>query len=615
MIKRIVAGLFFWVVCLSAFAQNDYNTVNRLASQAKANEEWDKAREYYEQLYDQRAREDAFINLYDIYLKLEEYKEAEKLTKKHSRRNDDPRYDIYLGYIYEYQQEADKAEEYFDEVIKDFEGEINQARILANQFMQFKLYNYAEQVYLKSQKKNKNDQLFRMELANVYALQGKTEEMVVKYLEVLHHNPSYIQTVQNIFQRVLHPDPEGSQMEMLRENVLRAVQAHPDSDILAELLIWLYIQEENFRGALLQAKALDRRSNENGKRLFNLGNLATANKQYVVAAEAFNYVISLGDQSPYYLKSRMQLVEVKKEQVFDAHKPTEAELTELENLYQKTIQELGRSAYTLDMIKGLANLKAYHLGKIDESVNMLLQAIEMNGISPQDKARLKIELADVMLLQGEVWEASLLYSQVEKEFKYDQLGETAKFKNAKVFFYTGDFGWAQAQLDVLKGSTSKLIANDAMDLSLLITDNVGRDSIQEPLQLFARADLLIFKKDYEMALKVMDTIPKFYPSTSLKDDILFKKYEIAMANYQFEKAAGHLRALIADYSYDILADDALFYLAQLNEEKLDNEARAMELYKQLLTNYPASLFVVESRKRFRSLRGDELGGPEEEQHP
>jgi TolA-binding protein len=305
----------------------------------------------------------------------------------------------------------------------------------------------------------------------------------------------------------------------------------------------------------------------------------------------------------------MKLVEVLKAKITQSEYQEE-DLKQLNKEYSRNIKELGKSSFTLPLIRGQANLYGYYLDKVDTAIQVLQSAIQIPGISKEDQAETKIELADLYLLDNEIWEASLLYSQVEKDFKYDQLGEVAKFKNAKVAYYTGDFFWAQAQLDVLKGSTSKLIANDALDLSLLITDNIGLDSVAEPLRMFARADLLFFKKDYDAANESLDSIPKYFPQSSLKDDVLFSKYEIEMAKRNYAEAAKKLRELISDYGEDILGDDALFELALLEEEKLGNITTAMDLYKRLLTTYPSSLHVVESRKRYRMLRGDNLESTE-----
>jgi tetratricopeptide (TPR) repeat protein len=607
---RILLNLLFCLFLLSStavVAQTDVQTLYALARQAKDNGENEKAIGYFEELF-QKTNSDTYYNeLVQLYASTGDFSTADKLIKKRIKQLPG-RPELYIdrGYIAELQGESKTAERYYDEAVSQVDENSQKVRLIANKFYQYKNFPYVEKTYLKARKEGRNDKLFRFELANAYAQLGKTEEMIEEYLSILEGNRGYIQTVQNIFQRILHPDPDGSQMESLRTQLLRRIQSQPNQDIFSELLIWLYIQDKNFTGAFIQAKALDKRASEQGKRLYALGELSLSNNEFDVARQSYEYIISLGENAPYYLNARRKLVEVLRASIIHSSDYTQEDLQNLNKAYKETLTDLGRGPYTLSLQRGWAELYAYYLDSVEVAVSILEKAIALNGISKQEKAETKIELADLMLLKGEIWEASLLYSQVEKEFKYDRLGETAKFKNAKIAFYTGDFFWAQAQLNVLKGSTSKLIANDALDLSLLITDNVGLDSIIEPLQMYARADLLFFKKDYEAARKTLDSIPKFFPQTSLKDDILFTQYKLYYEERDFEQAAEQLRKLLADYAEDILGDDALFSLAKLEEEKFGNKEKAMELYKTLLTTYPSSLFVVESRKRFRNLRGDRL---------
>lgn len=592
-------------------AQSDVQTTFSLARQAKNNGEFEKAISYYEEIYSKTNNEGYYRELIELYAQVGDFRSAEKMVKKRLRNfSNRLQYQVDLGHIYDLQQEEKSAEKEYEEAIKDLSADQNQARLLANQFNQYNKFSYAEEVYLKSRKLNKNDQLFRFELANAYAQQGKSSEMIDEYLNVLGSNRAYIQSIQNVFQRILNPDPEGKQMAELRQQLLQRIQSEPEKEVFAELLIWLYIQDKNFDGAYIQAQAIDRRNKEKGKRLYSLGKLALSNKAYEAAEKSLNYVIKLGDVSPHYLSSKMLLVDVLKEKVTETERYTEEDLVKLKQVYDQNIQELGKSAYTLPLLRGKADLHAYYLNEVDTAIQILENALRISGLSEEEQAHLKIDLADLLLLTNEIWEASLLYSQVEKAFKYDQIGETAKYKNAKIAFYTGDFYWAQAQLDVLKGSTSKLIANDAMFLSKLITDNIGLDSMPEPLKIYARADLAVFKKNYSLAKKHLDSIPKYFPATSLKDEVLFTKFKIEKAKRNYEEAAIYLQKLIADYGEDILGDDALFELAVLEEEYLNNNERAMELFKQLIVTYPASLYVVESRKRFRRLRGDNLESSE-----
>jgi len=585
---------------------NDLRTVVALAKQAKNNGENEKAITYYEELVKQSSSDAYYYDLLELYLAEKDFNSAEKMVRKRIRQY--PQRAEFLvdqGHIYSVQEVEKEAGKSFDKAVQLALKDNWTTRPAANQFNKYKYYTYSEEIYLKARRSFRNDRLYQFELANTYGWLGKTDEMMEEYLSILGGNRSYLQTIQNLLSRLLNPDPDGVQKAKLKEILLRRIQKEPNEEVYSEMLIWLYIQDKNFTGAFIQAKALDRKNGEEGRRVFDLGTLALLNDELSTAEKSFNYVIELKD-SPYYFQSKMRLVEVLKEKIIGNKNYTKADLTSLENAYQSTIKELGKSELTTILMRGLAELNGYYLDSVQNGITILTELINLQGISNFDKAEAKIELADLYLLNDEIWEASLLYSQVEKEFKYDRLGEVVKYKNAKIAFYTGDFYWAQAQLDVLKGSTSKLISNDAMDLSLLITDNVGRDSIIEPLQMFAVADLLIFKKDFEKATVLLDSIPKFFPFTTLQDDILFAKYKMSVQVSDYQKAAVFLRELIAGYAEDLLGDDALFALAKLEEEEFNNKEKAMELYKSLLTTYPSSLFVVEARKRFRALRGDKI---------
>ena len=82
--------------------------------------------------------------------------------------------------------------------------------------------------------------------------------------------------------------------------------------------------------------------------------------------------------------------------------------------------------------------------------------------------------------------------------------------------------------------------------------------------------------------------------------------EIALQRGEFNKAIGHFEEILELHFMDILADDALFGLADLHENQLAAPETAQGLYERLLNEFPGSLHAVEARKRFRRLRGDIL---------
>jgi tetratricopeptide (TPR) repeat protein len=256
------------------------------------------------------------------------------------------------------------------------------------------------------------------------------------------------------------------------------------------------------------------------------------------------------------------------------------------------------------LIRNLAHIEAFYLKNIEKAVVLLEDLIQRSANDKVMQAQSKLDLADILLYSGEPWEATLLYSQVDKAFKNDPLGHEARFRNARLSFFIGEFDWARAQLDVLKAATSKLIANDAMQMSLLITDNIEVDSSTVALGSFARAGLLLFRNNVLMADALLDSIKTAFPGHSIIDDVLMKKAEIQLKKGDFTAAESMYTEVIEQYPDDILADDAMFKLATLYEVHLIDLTKASETYQKLMTQYPGSIYVVEARKQFRTLRGD-----------
>ncbi|MFT4600906.1 MAG: outer membrane protein assembly factor BamD (BamD/ComL family), partial [Arenicella sp.] len=186
----------------------------------------------------------------------------------------------------------------------------------------------------------------------------------------------------------------------------------------------------------------------------------------------------------------------------------------------------------------------------------------------------------------------------------DVIGHEAKFKNAKVFYYDGEFDYAKAQLDVLKASTSKLIANDAMQLSLLLQDNLGIDTTLAPVQLYANADLLIQQNKFDEAILILDSLEKEFPFHSIADEVLFKKAEIYEERQNWEKAIEFYDIVVLSYAHDILADDAAFRVAKIYEEKLSQKEKAGEYYKMILFEFKGSLYDAEAREKFRTIKAE-----------
>lgn len=583
------------------------STDEQLADYYFDNGQYEQALLYYEKLYKTNRSGKIYQNYLQTLIALGNFEEAEKLIKKKLKSSNNTS-DVYieLGELYQRFDKPLEAKESFEEALKVLQPGRSNAIRLGNSFIKLGQYDFAMATYEKGRKQATDGYGFHYELANLQGIMGEYEAMVTSFLDLLLVSPNYIQTVQNSIDRNLNIQENRENADMVKSQLLKQSQKYPNETIYSELLIWLFGQRKDFASALVQAISLDKRMGENGFRQMDIGRLALNNDDLATARKAYESVVAKGPSNDYYITARTELLQVMRSEVLSNPRHSREQVMALKDAYLRALLEMGESAQTAILIKELANVEAFYLNETSIAMERLYAAVEIPGLYPNVKALIKLELGDVLLFEGAIWDASLLYSQVELDFKEDVLGHEAKFRNAKISYYTGDFQWAQAQLDVLKSSTSKLISNDAIDLSLLITDNLALDTITDPMLRFARADLLAYQNRHEESFKSLDSILNLYPMHSLTDEIYLLKAETLEKRGDFTGAAEYYQKIIDVHFHDILADDAIFALASINEKALGNTEEAMRLYEKILVEYPGSLFVIEARKRFRALRGDDI---------
>jgi tetratricopeptide (TPR) repeat protein len=563
--------------------------------------EYQKAAELYEKLVEDKR---LFSVTYPDYLKtllaLRNYKEAEKLVKRTIKQNPgNYNFEVDLGMVYQAAGDKAGAEKHFNKLLQQMNPEATV--VVASAFIQNELYDYAEKAYLRGRELTKNPLENNRPLIALYSYRQKNEALIPEVLNLLQENESEVGYVQNMLQNSVRDEKAQDALE--KELIMR-VQQNPDKLGYSELLIWLYVQRLDFYGALMQARAVDKRTRSGGSRVMELGAISAQNKDYNSAIEAYEYIIKEYPEGPYYLVARQRLINAREEQVQNTFPVDQEKIRALIADYDALLTEVGRSAATAEVLQHMANLYAFYLDDKAKAIALLQEAIAMPRANANLVAESKLTLGDIYVLKGEPWEATLLYSQVEKSHKDTPIGYDAKLRNARLSYYKGDFELAQAHLDILKLATSREIANDAMKLSLLITDNTGLDTSTTAMEEYAAIELLVFQNKLQQALTKLDGMLKKYPGHSLTDEIYFQKAAIQERMGNFTEAVASLQHIVGNPQYDILSDDALFRMAYIYEENLKDPAKAQQLYNDLLKKHQGSIFVAEARKRFRKLRGD-----------
>ena len=563
--------------------------------------EYDKAVILLEKIFASPNNEGYFDIYFNSLLKLKRYDVAEKAVKKLMRQSpENDAYPVALGKLYQEKGDIQAANKIFNEVINKLPKDEFKIRSLANSFYRFENYDFAVQTFKQGRKILGNDEFFVYELLNIYRFKKDKPMLMQEYLDALATLPQLLPQAQAILPVIFD---DKADYQTFQTGILKKIQKFPDAEVYIQLLTWNYIQQQEFDMALRQLIAFDKRTKADGGTLFNAIYTFVDNSAYETAIKAYEYLLTKGKDNPYYLPSKIELLNTKYN-IQTTGKPILADLNLLAKDYQTLLDENGNNKNTLFAIKKLANLHAYYLNQAEKAEKGLEEALQMPGLSSQDLGQLKLDLGDIYILTNQPWEAFLVYEQVSKQFEGQSIGNEARFRSAKLSFYQGNFEYSNGQCQVLKAATSQLIANDALNLSLLISDNIQTPTDSNALKMYADAEMLIFRNLPVKAVNKLDSIAIAYPQNGLADAVMMTKAKIFIKSNEFQKAAEILKKVSEDFKDGIWTDDALFTLGDLYEKKLNDIVQAKLYFQKLITDYPGSMFSAEARKRFRNLRGD-----------
>ena len=597
--------IIFTFLLRSFFLSAQTETDIQLAQHYFINGEFDKATSYYEKLYSSQSTKIYFTRYLECLVQIKDFKTAEKTIKKYiSQNKNDMEIQVVLGQFYEDIDEPQKSAKVYEELLSAVSADPGEIINLFQLFVGKRKFDLAKKVLDKG-KKIAPYYSFNFQYADLYSLTGNNRLMIEEYINYLILQPAMFESIQNaISSRIDLSKSDGKDYLILKEILLQKIQADNTTFIYSEMLIWLFVQNKNFSSAFTQVVALDKRIQGDGSRVLDLGNICLENKTYDLARNCFNYIISLGSDNQYFIEGQKLLLNSRFIELTTnrAYNQNEIDATLVD--YSSVLARLGKTKFTIGILNEQAHILAFYADRAAEAIVILQDAILVQSLTDIQRAQLKMQLADIEVLKGDIWEASLLYMQIDKDFKFEAIGDEAKYKNARIFYFDGEFDFAQSQLNILKESTSKIIANDAMNLSVSITENFGLDSNYTAMTWFSSAELLIEQHKYLEAFTLFDSIQLNYPLHSLADDILYRKAKAMEMQGKWAESCMLYEDIIKFYSKDIFADDALFRLGDIYEQILLEKDKALEYYKKLAIDYKGSFYGAETIKRIRILRGD-----------
>lgn len=585
----------FILISLNGLAQ-DYNLAQNYFDQG----EYEKAESVYKKLYERNSFDPSFLfGLVSSLQQQEKYTEAgEYLLNFNNLLPGYPGLDVEIGHNYSLQGDTERAASYYRAAIENVENNFTDAQITGETFQKYHLLDQAAQTFEIALQYEPNTNLI-MRLAQVYGEQGKLEKMYDSFLDIIREEMRFYYLVNREFSKYVNDDPDNEANKMLKRNLIKRLQDDPDV-VYNQVLSWLYVQENDFKKAFVQEKAIyQREQNPNLNKIIRLAQTAADKDAFEAAEEMLNYSVENAKTSNIQIRAYTELMKVK------VSSTSPKNYGKLKKEFQTIFDEEGKEKTTLDLQLLYAQFLAFKMRETEEAKQDLKELLEKR-INRFEEARVKMQLADILVAEEKFNQALIYYSQIKGLVANSPLAQEALFKVAQTSYYKGDFDWAQTQLKVLKGSTSELTANDAIALDLLIEDNISYDSTQTALKLFAKADLLAMQEKHRESLALLDTILVHNEGKRIEAEALLRSAKINEKLQNYEEAETAYLLIIEKHGKGVLADDAYYFLAELYRTKLNDPEKAMDNYKKIIFDHADSIFFVDARKKFRQLRGDDV---------
>ena len=591
--RHFLAVILFFVGGIS-IAQNDL-----LAKNYFEQGEYEKALSLYKKLMAQTpGNNNYFIGLIKTYQQLEQFQEAEsRLEERLNTPRPAPDLFVELGHNFTLQQQDSLANVQFRKAIDFVKQNPVYTYIVGRAFTEYSLLDEAIIVYEWSMQTDPSRD-FYLQLAQIYGEKGDLEKMFEMYLSLIKTNPDFGNSIKRSFSQYIDEDPLNESNQMLRKALLKKLQQDPDV-LYNELLSWLFIQQKEYKKAFVQEKAIYTRRGETLEGLIDLGRIALEDEHYGDAKEIVQFIVDRASNIPTKIEAYQQLM------LIEINLADKKDFPKIDQQFKELFQTYGNGRETYALQLDYNDFLAYQFDKKEEAIQNL-KALTKQDLSVYQEARVKLKLADILVFDERFNEALIYYSQVQNKVKNDVLAQEARFKVARTSYFKGDFQWAQVQLDVLKKSASQLIANDAMQLSLMISDNSLEDSTQTALRKYAKADLRDLQHHYQEASDILKDLLLNNKGEAVEDEALLKLGSIYEKLHEYPLAETQYLKLIELYNDDILADDAHFRLGLLYQNQLAAPQKAKEQFEIIIFDFEDSIYFVEARKRFRMLRGDEI---------
>ena len=608
MIKKILTIFLFTFSILAQQNSFDQNQL-MLAEGYEQKGDLTKAVEILETLNKKDPGNIQYFNkLNTLYLQLKKYDESVKIIN--SRISINPQdISLYgmLGSTYYTSGDRTKAYQVWDDTIDKFKTNQMALRIISNFVIDRRDFEKAIEYLNRGKESSQDPFLYSYDLGELYQITMRYREAASEYCDLIKANPSQYQQIEN---KILS---YSNKPNALDETIDVVEKYESDNISFSYLLARLYIEKKNYDSAFDIYKQIDKKQNTKGSDLFSFGEFVYRDGEYKTASEVYKFLIdNYKDEqnTPLaklgYAKTQEALFILQYNLSNPEWKPYSSlqkidgnEINPVIEAYEEIIKTYTHSEVGIEANIRIGILQLYYNNNESEAEKYFKHITETYSTSKFASLAF-IELGNISLKQAKLDAAEKSFQSVIKLSRANAEDKSfANYQLARIFSFRNDFESARKNLLSVMGNLKDNIANDAIELSILL--NTAKNDSSN-LSLYCSAEFLAEQKRFNEAKDLYLQLSQNQQAFVFHSIAKLRVAEMVIALNDYQNAIANLSLLVDEAEKNIYVDKALYLQGQIYQYGLKDSVKAVESYESLLAKFPRSLYLDKARENIIELK-------------
>ncbi len=364
---------------------------------------------------------------------------------------------------------------------------------------------------------------------------------------------------------------------------------------------------------LIFIKEIDKKQNTNGADIYSFGEFVYRDGEYKTASDVFKFLLDNYSDQQYtplaklgYAKTQEALLIQKYNEANPEWKtfytPAKVEEKEIEpviSAYQEIVKVYQHSEAAIEAMLRMGILYSHYRGDVVEAENYFKIIIKDYPTSKFASLAF-IELGNIKMQQAKLDEAEKLFQSVSNLVRVNSEDKSfANYQLARIYSFKNDFESARKNLANVMNNLKDNIANDAIELSILL--NTAKNDSSN-LSLYCSAEFLAEQKRFGEAKDLFLQLSQNPQAFVFNSIAKLRTAEMLIAIDDYPNAIASLSLIVDELEKNIYADKALYLQGQIYQYGLKDDVKAVESYESLLAKFPKSLYLDEARKNIIELK-------------